>query len=260
MARRRSGIVGPSRLLATLFLLNAWTALAATSVIAAEVRVAVAANFIAPAEQIAAVFESSTGHEVRLSSGSTGALYAQITQGAPFAILLAADDFRPSRAVDEGYGVADTVFTYAIGRLALFSPLLDMSDGQAALSAGDFTHLAIADPETAPYGAAALEVLEALDLSAAILPKLVTGQSVAQALQFVKSGNAEIGLLAVSQVLDESAGQVWRIPATLHTPVRQDAVLLRMGEGNEAALAFLAFLKSDEAHKIIDQYGYDVPD
>lgn len=259
MAWRRSGIVGPSRLLATLVLLSASAVLTA-SAMAAEVRVAVATNFIAPAEQIAAAFEIGTGHEVRLSSGSTGALYAQITQGAPFAILLAADELRPSRAVDEGYGVADTVFTYAIGRLALFSPLLDMSDGQAALAGGDFTHLAIADPETAPYGAAALEVLEALDLSASILPKLVTGQSVAQALQFVKSGNAEIGLLAVSQVLDEPMGQVWRIPATFHAPIRQDAVLLRMGEGNEAAHAFLTFLKSDEAHKIIDQYGYDVPD
>lgn len=259
MARRRSGIVGPSRLLAMLVLVSASAVLTA-SAMAAEVRVAVAANFIAPAEQIAAAFEIGTGHEARLSSGSTGALYAQITQGAPFAILLAADELRPSRAVDEGYGVADTVFTYAIGRLALFSPLLDMSDGQAALAGGDFTHLAIADPETAPYGAAALEVLEALDLSASILPKLVTGQSVAQALQFVKSGNAEIGLLAVSQVLDEPMGQVWRIPATFHAPIRQDAVLLRMGEGNEAAHAFVAFLKSDEAHKIIDQYGYDVPD
>lgn len=259
MAWRRSGIVGPSRLLATLVLLSASAVLTA-SAMAAEVRVAVATNFIAPAGQIAAAFEIGTGHEVRLSSGSTGALYAQITQGAPFAILLAADELRPSRAVDEGYGVADTMFTYAIGRLALFSPLLDMSDGQAALAGGDFTHLAIADPETAPYGAAALEVLEALDLSAYILPKLVTGQSVAQALQFVKSGNAEIGLLAVSQVLDEPMGQVWRIPATFHAPIRQDAVLLRMGEGNEAAHAFLTFLKSDEAHKIIDQYGYDVPD
>lgn len=233
--------------------------LAAAPAAAAQVRIAVAANFTLPAEQIAAAFEAVTGHEVRLSFGSTGALYAQITQGAPFAVFLAADDERPIRAIEEGLAMPGTAFTYAIGKVAVFSPAIDMSAGAAALAAGGFSHIALADPETAPYGAAAMEVLAALGLAEAASPKLVVGQNVAQALQFIDSGNAEIGFVSLSQVEDRPDTQVWRVPQNLYTPIRQDAVLLSVGDGDEAALAFLEFLEGAGAHAIVERFGYDVP-
>lgn len=225
---------------------------------AAGIVVAVAANFAAPAEEIAAAFTGETGHDVRLSFGSTGALYAQIAQGAPFAVFLAADDVRPARAVEESLGVPGTVFTYAIGKSVLYSPLIDLSDGGAALRAGDFAYLAIADPETAPYGAAAMQAIEALRLTGTLGPKLVTGQNVSQALQFVDSGNAEIGFVSLSQVIGKSESQFWLVPPEYYFPIRQDAVLLRPGEANEAALDFVAFLTSGTAHEIIGRYGYDI--
>lgn len=259
---RRSGIPGPwwicgSRVAFAAALALAFSAVPAT---AGTVSVAVAANFTEPAEEIARAFARETGHEARLSFGATGGLYAQITQGAPFAILLAADADRPALAVESGFGIAGTVFTYAIGRLAAYSPTLDVSDGVATLSAGNFSHVAIADPETAPYGAAALEALAALGLADRLAPKLVVGQSVAQALQFVESGNAEIGMVAASQVLGVQPSQAWLVPSELHAPIRQDAVLLKPGDGDPAAESFLGFLGSETARKIIESYGYDVPD
>lgn len=225
---------------------------------AAEVSVAVAANFTKVAEDLAAAFKQKTGDDLKLSFGATGALYTQITQGAPFEIFLAADNRRPQKAVDEGFGVPGTVFTYAIGRVVLYSPSIDLSDGAAALQAGNFHYLAIADPETAPYGAAALETMAALGVGDALTPKLVVGQTITQTLQFVESGNAELGFVALSQVIGKAEATQWLVPDDLHTPIRQDAVLLKTGESSDAAKAFLDYLKNDEAIVIIEKAGYSV--
>ena len=225
---------------------------------AAEVSVAVAANFTKPAEELGAAFTAKTGDNVVFSFGATGGLYTQISQGAPFEVLLAADNKRPSLAVTEGLGVAGTVFTYAVGKLALYSPTLDLTDGAAVLTAGNFQHIAIADPATAPYGAAAVEAIEKLGLSAALEPKKVTGENISQTLQFIESGNAELGFVALSQVAGKPAAQVWPVPAEDHGPILQDAVLLKAGEDNPAARAFLAFLRSEEARAIIEAYGYEM--
>jgi molybdate transport system substrate-binding protein len=226
---------------------------------AAEINVAVAANFTMPAEALTAAFEAQTGNQVLLSFGATGALYAQVTQGAPFVALLAADDARPAQAVAEGNGVEGTAFTYAVGALALYGPVVEVTDGEAALRNGNFAHLAIADPVTAPYGAAAVEVIAGLGLSEMLTPKVVVGQNIAQALQFVESGNAELGFVAQNQVMGKPAAQVWRVPAELHRPIRQDAVLLKAGEHDPVAKAFLDFLKGDAARAIIASHGYALP-
>ncbi len=218
---------------------------------------AVAANFTAPAEEIGAAFTAATGDTVSFSFGATGGLYAQITQAAPFEVLLAADNTRPAQSVADGFGVAGSVFTYAIGRLALHSTSIDLADGAAVLAGGAFQHLAIADPATAPYGAAAMETLAGLGLLDATAGKLVTGQSVSQTLQFVDSGNAELGFVALSQVIGRPAPEVWVVPAGYHAPIEQDAVLLKAGEGNPVASAFIAFLKGPEAAVIIARYGYE---
>jgi molybdate transport system substrate-binding protein len=233
-------------------------AVGAAPAAAAQTTVAVAANFARPAEEIAAAFYAETGDTVLLSFGATGALYAQITQAAPFTVFLAADDKRPAAAVADGLGVAGTVFTYAVGKLVLYSPAIDLAGGEAVLEAGGFAHLAIADPAAAPYGAAAVEVLDALGLSGAVAPKLVTGENISQTQQFIDSGNAELGFLALSQVIGRPPSQVWRVPAEFHTPIRQDAVLLRAGENDPVAKAFIEFLKGDAAHAIIERYGYDI--
>ena len=225
---------------------------------AAEVSVAVAANFTRPAEEIGAAFKAKTGDDVNFSFGATGALYTQISQGAPFEVFLSADSKRPTQAVTDGFGVEGTVFTYAVGKVVLYAPTLDVSDGAAVLRANAFQHLAIADPKTAPYGAAGLEVLAKLGLSEALAAKLVTGENIAQALQFVDSGNAELGFVALSQVIDKPASQVWKVPAEDYAPILQDAVLLKPGEADAATQAFLEFLKSDEAKAIIETYGYEV--
>jgi molybdate transport system substrate-binding protein len=217
---------------------------------------AVAANFTAVAEELAALFSRETGNEAVLSFGSTGQLYAQISQGAPFDVFLAADDERPGIAIEEGLAVEGTDFTYAIGKLVLYSPSLDVSAGEAALS-GNFDKLAIADPEAAPYGAAAVETLQSLDLYEAIQPKLVTGENISQTLQFVESGNAEVGFVAMSQVIGKT--HQWEVPADLYSPIRQDAVLLTHGAENAAAQAFLDFLRSPQAVAVIEAAGYSVP-
>lgn len=225
---------------------------------AGEVSAAVAANFTRPAEALGEAFTIATGNTVVFSFGATGQLYAQISQGAPFEVFLAADDQRPSQAVDEGLAVDGTVFTYAVGKLVLYGPGLDLADGEAVLAAGAFEHLALADPNTAPYGAAAVEALGALGLAEVLAGKQVVGESITQALQFVESGNAELGLVALSQVVDRPAGETWLVPAGLYTPIRQDAVLLQAGKNNGAAQAFLDFLGSTEARAIISRYGYDL--
>lgn len=227
---------------------------------AAEVSIAVAANFTRPIEEIAAAFEAKTGGRVVLSTGSTGALYAQIVQGAPFAVFLAADDKRPAQAVAEGHGVAGSVVTYAIGATVLYSPAIDVTDGEAVLRQGDFQHIAIANPANAPYGAAAIQAIAALGLTDDMAPKIVTGENVTQTLQFVNSGNAELGFVAQSQVVDQPARRVWRLPPELDTPIRQDGVLLATAANDPTARAFLEFLQSDESRAIITRYGYEVPD
>ena len=233
-------------------------ALGASAAPAAEVSVAVAANFTRVAEALAVDFKARTGNELKLSFGATGALYAQITQGAPFEVFLAADDERPQRAVAEGLGVGGTAFTYAVGKLVLHGHGVDVSDGAAVLEAGAFHHIAIADPETAPYGAAAAEAMTALGLEEALTPKLVVGETVSQALQFVESGNAELGFVALSQVIGKTGGFHWLVPAELYAPIRQDAVLLTTGEANPAARAFLDYLKGEAAVSIIEDAGYNV--
>ena len=226
-----------------------------------ELRVAVAANFRQALETIAAAFEQQSPHEVVLISGSTGKHYAQIVNGAPFDLFLAADAERPERLEDEGMCVPGSRFTYARGRLVLWSPADDRIDpGGDVLRGNDFRHLAIANPKLAPYGRAARETLESLGLWEALAASLVRGENVGQAFQFVKSGNAELGLVAWSQLQqdgEETEGSWWLVPDTLHQPIEQQAVLLRPGA---AAESFMAFLGSEKAVEIIRAHGYGVPD
>ncbi|WP_172124266.1 MULTISPECIES: molybdate ABC transporter substrate-binding protein [unclassified Devosia] len=233
----------------------AWGALLVGPAQAELARIAVAANFTSVAEQLAPVFTAQTGHQVQFSFGATGLLYGQITQGAPFDVLLAADDERPARAVDKGFGVEGSVFSYATGVLALYSTTLDVTDGRAALGGG-FEKLAIADPQAAPYGQGAVETLRSLGVYDALQPKLVLGENISQALQFVQTGNAELGFVGLSQVQGQSG--VWIVPSELYTPIRQDAVLLKLGADNRAATAFLEFLRSDEAVALIEAAGYRI--
>jgi molybdate transport system substrate-binding protein len=227
---------------------------------AAEVQVAVAANFVGPLARIAEGFTAATGHVLKVSAGSTGKFYAQIAAGAPFEVLIAADDETPKRLVAEGLAVAGSNFTYAIGKLVLWSAQPGFVDDQGAvLAAGKFAHLAIANPKVAPYGAAGLEVLKTRGLTDAVTPKLVTGESIAQAYQFVSTGNAELGFVALSQVAIPGkpvVGSYWLVPQALYGSIRQDAVLLKAGQQNPAATALLAWLKGDAARMVIQSYGY----
>lgn len=223
---------------------------------AGQTQVAVAANFTAPAKEIAALFAAKTGHEALLSFGASGAFYTQISQGAPFQVFLSADAERPKAAIDGGFAVADTRFTYAIGKLVLWSKSLDVTKGEDVLKANAFAKLSIANPKAAPYGAAAVEAMKALGVYDAIAPKIVQGESIAQAFQFVDTGNAELGFVALSQLSGVTAGSRWLPPQDLYSPIRQDAVLLKTGADDEASKAFIAFLKGPEARAIIARYGY----
>ena len=225
---------------------------------ASEVKAAVAANFTEPAREIAVAFEKASGHKVLLSFGATGQFYAQIAQGAPFEVLLAADKATPARAVTEGLAVAATQFTYATGKLVLYSKAEGFVTGEDTLRKGAFQKIAIANPATAPYGAAALETLNALQLRDALRPKIVQGQSIAQTFNFIDTANAELGFVAQSQVVALKGGSRWIVPDKYHAPILQDAVLLKPGERNAAARAFLEFLKSALARAIIEKYGYGV--
>jgi molybdate transport system substrate-binding protein len=229
-----------------------------SSAVAGTVHAAVAANFAKVAEQLAADFKTATGHDVVLSFGASGALYTQVTQGAPFEVFFSADAKRTQTAIDEGFGVAGTDFTYAVGKVVLYSPAIDVTDGAAVLVGGAFQHIAIADPKTAPYGAAGMAVLEKLGLTGAITPKIVTGENITQTLQFVDSGSAEVGFVALSQVIGKPDTQVWRVPQEDYPTIRQNAVLLKTGEGNEAATAFLEYVKSDAAIAVIKVAGYEL--
>jgi len=224
-----------------------------------DVHVAVAANFLPAAEEIGTAFEADTGHTVLFSFGATGQLYAQIVHGAPFDVFLAADGDRPQKAVDRGLAVAGSRFTYAEGRLALYSRQAHLVAGQATLFQGHFSRLAIANPKTAPFGAAAIEVMDNLGVSALLAPKLVQGTNIMQAYQFIATRNAELGFVAYSQIIFDESGSRWLVPETLHAPIAQDAVLLENGRANTAANAFAGYLKSPRARVIINRYGYGVP-
>jgi molybdate transport system substrate-binding protein len=234
-------------------------ALFAAPASAAEAHVAVAANFTEPAKAIAAAFERATGHRAVLAFGSSGPFYAQISHGAPYEVFLSADAERPARAEADGLAVPGTRFTYAVGRLVLFSKTPGLADGGAAvLKAGRFGHLAIADPAAAPYGAAAVEAMRRLGVYEALKPKVVQGASIAQAYQFTATGAAELGFVAMSQVANARGGSRWIVPQNLHAPIAQQAVLLKTGAGDPAARAFLEFLKGPQARAIIRRYGYEV--
>lgn len=240
-----------------LFLVIAFTTVSALPAFAGSANVAVAANFTAVAETLAAKFEAKTGDSLKLSFGATGQLFTQISQAAPFDAFLAADTERPEKAIAEGLAVEGSFFVYAEGQLALYGPGRDMSDGRVQLENGNFDKLAIADPQAAPYGAAAVETLQALGLYDGLADKLVTGENISQTLQFVESGNAELGFVAASQVAGKP--DLWIVLADLHTPIEQGAVLLKAGEDNPVAVAFLDYIRSDEAVAIIEAAGYSVP-
>jgi molybdate transport system substrate-binding protein len=225
---------------------------------AAKTHVAVAANFTEPAREIAARFREKTGHEAVLIFGASGAFFTQITHDAPFEVFLSADEERPRLAVEKGFAVPESRFTYAIGKLVLWSRVLDVTDGKAALSAGKFSKLAIANPNSAPYGAAAVESMKALGVFDALQHKLVRGNSISQAFQFVDTRNAELGFVALAQLHGVTAGTRWLVPEDLHSPIRQDAVLLKRGANDEASKAFLAFLKEPEVRTIIESFGYSI--
>jgi molybdate transport system substrate-binding protein len=229
---------------------------------AAEVSVAVAANFTAPMQKIAQAFEQETGHKAVLSFGSTGNLYAQIRHGAPFQILLAADTTTPAKIEKEGLGLAGSRFTYAIGKLVLWSKQPGLVDDKGdILRAGKFQRIAVANPKLAPYGAAAVETMTKLGVLKALQPKIVQGDNIAQTYQFTATENAQLGFVALSQVMSEgkiAQGSAWLVPAHLHASIQQDALLLTPGADNPAAKALMIFLRSERVKRLIRTYGYDV--
>ncbi|MBW8880496.1 MAG: molybdate ABC transporter substrate-binding protein [Asticcacaulis sp.] len=226
---------------------------------AADVQVAVAANFTDAAKDIATAFEKKTGNKVVMTFGSSGTFLSQIEQGAPFEVLLSADAERPAKLEADGYGVAGTRFVYAWGTLVLWSATPGFVDNKGdVLAKSRFEHLAIADPAAAPYGVAAVETLKKMGLYDALTPKIVKGSSIAQAYSFVNSGSAELGFIALSQVYRFPRGSVWSVPKAYYTPIDQQAILLKPGANDSAAKVYLTFLKSPEAVAIIRSYGYDV--
>ncbi len=234
-------------------------ALSGASAAAGEVTAAVASNFLSTFRSLTVAFEQTTGHRVRIVSGSTGKLFAQIVHGAPYEVFLSADTKRP-RLLEER-GLAESRFTYALGKITLWSadPNLIGHSGEDILKRGTFRHLALANPKTAPYGLAAKTVLQKLKLWSQLQPRIVQGENISQALQFIASRNAELGFVAVAQVLDPKlrlTGSRWDIPETLYDPIRQDAVLLKRGRDNPAARALMKFLQGSKAHATIQRYGY----
>lgn len=239
-----------------------WVAFTHTAAHAAEAQVAVAANFAEPMKAIAAVLQKTSGHTLKISTGASGAFYTQIKNGAPFDVFLSADNERPEMLEKDGLAQPGTRFTYATGKLVLWSVRPGRVDGQGAvLKAADLGKVAFANPKTAPYGAAALQVLDKLGLKDALAPKLVQGESIGQTFNFVKTGNADVGFVAMSQVLEGGQlkeGSMWVIPQTQYDAIRQDAVLLKKGAGNEAAKALLQLLQSPNIKDLIRSYGYDL--
>jgi len=237
-------------------------ACATFSASAAEVSVAVAANFTAPMKAIAAGFEKSTGHKVSLAFGATGKFYTQIRNGAPFDIFLSADDETPARLERENAIVPGSRFTYAIGKLALWSATPGYVDKSGTiLSRAPFRHIAVASPKLAPYGAAAFETMSKLGVLDTIRPRIVQGENISQTYQFAATGNAELGFVALSQIYHNgklTSGSAWIVPANLYSPIRQDAVILARGADNPAATALMKYLRSKKARAIMRSYGYDL--
>ncbi|MBK1850797.1 molybdate ABC transporter substrate-binding protein [Marinobacter sp. 1-4A] len=231
-----------------------------TAAHAADVRIAVAANFTDTTRDLIVAFHEATGLEAVASYGSTGKLYAQIDNGAPFDVFLAADSHRPELLEKSGQGVAGTRFTYARGKLALWTPTPGtFEDPKAWLESGEFARLAIANPKTAPYGFAAQEVLTKMDLWDSLQSRLVRGDSIAQTFQFVATTNAQSGFVALSQVRawDSQGGSLWMIPQSYYSPINQQAILLTRSESNQAAHQWIEFLRSDTAKNIIEEFGYE---
>ena len=231
---------------------------------ATDINVGVAANFGAPIKSIAAAFEQTSGHRINIVLGSTGALYAQIKNGAPLDVLLAADDTTPAKLEQDKAAIAGSRFSYAIGKLVVWGLNAHSADHLLAqLKQGQYKHLAIANPKLAPYGVAAMESLEKMDLLSSSTAKIVQGNNSTQVYQFVETGNAELGFVALSQVWKNGratvSGSLWIVPDNYHTPIRQDAVLLKTGKDKPAASAFLQYLKSKPAQTIIQKYGYALP-
>lgn len=234
---------------------------AVTPVFAEQVLVAVAANFVPPFREIAIEFETATGHHVRVATGSSGNFYSQIKNGAPFDLFFSADMERPRLLEDEGLGVKDSRFTYAIGRLVLWSPNADLVKGEETLRSKNFKRLAIANPKAAPYGMAAMQAMQKLELWENVRPHMVMGESLGQTMGFIESGNAQLGFVALSQVLDPKIlgqGSRWDVPSHLHEPIKQDVILLTKGKDNQAARALMEFIGGPQAKKIIERYGYEL--
>ncbi|MBX3331971.1 MAG: molybdate ABC transporter substrate-binding protein [Nitrospira sp.] len=234
---------------------------AVTSAFAEQALVAVAANFIPPFREIAMEFEKSTGHQLQVAGGSSGNFYSQIKNGAPFDVFFSADNARPKKLEDEGLGVKDTRFTYAIGRLVLWSPNDVLVKGEETLRSKKFKRLTIANPKTAPYGVAAMQTLQTLELWESVQPQIVMGESIGQTMGFIESGNAQLGFVALSQVMDpkvKGKGSRWDVPTNLHEPIKQDVILLTKGKDNSAAKALLEFMSSLQARTIIERYGYEL--
>lgn len=228
--------------------------------VAGQVRVAVAANVLEPAQVLAEAFRVQTGNTVELSPGSTGHLYVQLAHGAPFDVFMSADAQHPAKAEAAGLAVPGSRFTYGVGRLVLYSAKPGLVDKMGAvLNKGGFTKLAIADPSTAPYGLAAVQTLKRRGVYVRLRPALVQGASISQTLQFVETGAADLGFVALSQVVKRPGGSRWLVPASNHGPLVQQAVLMKVGQKDPAAKAFMVFLKSHQARAILADFGYQVP-
>lgn len=244
-------------------LLTAAIVFSTASAWADEVQVAVASNFAKPLEEIGSKFKAATGHEIKVSAGATGKLYTQIENGAPFEVFISADSKTPKKLVEAKQAEADSQFTYSFGTLVLWSSKEGYVDDKGeVLKKGEFQHLAIANPKTAPYGEAGMAVLEKLGLTAAVTPKLVQGENITQTYDFVSTGNAELGFVALSQVSKDGklkSGSAWQVPQEMYQPLAQDAVLLSKGKDNAAAKALLDYLKGEDAQAVMTSYGYALP-
>jgi len=244
-----------------IFSLFVIVTMAVTPAFAEQVLVAVAANFIPPFREIALEFEKSTGHQLQVSGGSSGNFYTQIKNGAPFDVFFSADMERPKKLEEEGFGVKDSRFTYAIGRLVLWSPNADLIKGEETLRFKQYKRLAIANPKTAPYGLAAMQAMQKLALWDSLQPQIVMGENLGQTMGFIESGNAQLGFVALSQIMDpkiKDQGSRWDVPTNLHEPIKQDVILLTKGKENVAAKALVEFIGGSQAKAIIGRYGYEL--
>lgn len=245
-------------LISSLFVI---VTMAVTPAFAEQILVAVAANFVPPFREIAIEFEKSTGHQLQVAGGSSGNFYSQIKNGAPFDVFFSADVERPKLLEDEGIGVKDTRFTYATGRLVLWSPNADLIKGEETLRFKQYRRLAMANPKTAPYGVAAMQAMQKLELWESLQPHIVMGESIGQTMGFIESGNAQLGFVALSQVMDpkiKGKGSRWDVPTTLHEPIKQDVILLTKGKDNPAAKALMVFMSGPQAKAVIERYGYEL--